>query len=302
MLEKGIVKTDDTTEAVGKPEEKTSQEENAVIDSSLAEDVTEETTKVETEEAPSIDLSEFKLDRFKDLNEVSEYVNYRDRKYGEQANELGELRQKRDDYEKLKSQITGKEVEKSTTTEISDTELAQFAEAFNRNPYAAIEKYYMPKIKESLKSELFESLKEKFSPVLEEQATGLATKQEFASFARNNADYQKFSGVMSQLMTEQYLGVDVPFEEAYKLAKLSEEEKSLFSETCGLMKRGLPFEEAKSYAALKQGAATNADAKKLEVKKEIAKVGPGLKRSVTKQITSEPKIETMDDVVDSMVT
>jgi len=178
---------------------------------------------------------------------------------------------------------------------MSDVELAMFAEAFNENPRRAMEKFLMPKITESLETKLFDKLKEKFEPVMAEKAESLTTKQEFASFVKDHPDHEKYSDAMYELMTDTYLGENAAFSEAYKLAKLSEEEASLFPETCKLMRAGIPFEEAKEYASLKQNAPTNAAAKKEKTKEEIAALAAGKKHAGAKQGTSEPEIKTMDE-------
>jgi len=182
-MKEGIVSTEDTAEAVGveKPEE--TQETTGIIDSTLGKAGTEQTEQPEAgseQAAAAIDWAKHNLPQFvdKDPEYIANYVRFRDRKYGEQANELGELRKAKEEYEKVKAQITGQEApEKKTADEITDVELAMFAEEFNRNPYAAMNKYYLPKLTDSLTESIFGKVKEKFGAVLDEKATKLADKQ-----------------------------------------------------------------------------------------------------------------------------
>jgi len=299
-IEEGKVKGTDTVEAVGVEDTTEEAVENTVIDSTLGEAET-----VDTEQAATTaELSEidklFGPGRFKDLKQVAEYLSFRDRKYGEQSGEIGRLRKLQEEYDALKSQITGQQPAKESAAEITDAELAIFADEFNRNPYAAMDKHYLPKITDRLTDTLFGRIKEKFGPVLDKQAQSLADKQEFSAFVKEHPDYQKHSNVMRELMTDAYLGDGVPFDEAYKLAKLSQEESSLFGDTCKLMQRGMSFGEAREYASLKQNAAANADTTKEQIKNEVAAAAGGLKRAASKQASSEPEITTMDDVVASM--
>ncbi|KKL57275.1 hypothetical protein LCGC14_2237040 [marine sediment metagenome] len=299
-MKEGIVSTEDTVKVVGveKPEE--TQETTGVIDSTLGEETeqTEQTEAGSEQTAATIDWAKHNLPQFvdKDPEYVANYIKFQNRKYGEQANELGELRKGKEEYEKLKTQITGREApEKKTVNELSDVELAMFAEEFNRNPYAAIDKYYLPKITESLTKTIFGKVEEQFGPVLEQHATSLADKQEFSAFAKEHPDWHKYQDAMKGLMTDKYIGEEVAFEEAYKLAKLQAEKPSLFESTCSLMQKGMPFDESKEYASYKQSAAANAEAKVEQVKSEVNAAAGGLKTTTAKSATSEPVIETMDD-------
>jgi len=291
-MEKGIVSTKDTAEAVGVETKETSPE---TLDTAF-EEAPAKAEEAEAAEKPTIDWTGYGLPNLdgKDPEFVKNFFSFTNKKYGQQANELGELRKYKEDKEKLIEQITGeKPPEKSE--EMSDLELAKFAEAFNENPRRAMEEFLMPKITESLESKLFEKLKEKFEPVMAEKAENLTTKQEYASFVKDHPDHEKYSDAMYELMTDAYLGENAAFEETYKLAVLAEEEASLFPEACKLMRAGIPFEEAREYASLKQNAPANTEAKKEQVKKEIAKIAGGKKHAATKQGDTEPEIKTMDE-------
>jgi len=300
-MEEGTVSTDDTAEAVGTESNAVESEETLPIEdstSAASEGVGEGTAEAGQPETPSFNWAEYGLGRYegKDIKEVANHIRFMDRQYGSQTKELGELRKIRDEYEQLRRQITGRRAEEqSKPAEINDTELAIFAEEFNRNPYAAMDKYYLPKMTESLTNSIYEKVKDKFGPVMQEQAESLATKQEFNAFVKDHKDWSGYKETMRQLMTDEYLGDQVPYEEAYKLAKLSKDEASLFSVTCELMRKGISFDQAREYAFLKQAASTTAEQKSESIKQEIGAARAGIKSATPKKTVAESGVFTMDD-------
>ena len=301
-MKEGIVSTEDTAKAVGgtqtDPEQlqaaETKPEDAETMDTAFGEKAAAEPTG----QTAGIDWASH---GFPDLvgkspDEVKNYFQFTNRRYGAQANELGQLRKQVEEYEKLKQQIAGQKPKpEKATEELSEVEMALFANKFNENPLAAMREFLLPKMTESLRDQILSHVKEEFGPVLEGQAQNLAKEQEFTAFVKENPDYLQYQDVMKQLMTPDYIGEDAPFEEVYKLAKLTKEEPSLFPNICGLMRRGIPFDEAKDYASLKQNASASADAKREQIKKEVASIAVGTKRTAAKQVTSEPEIKTMDD-------
>jgi len=123
----------------------------------------------------------------------------------------------------------------------------------------------------------------------------LEIRREAEAFKKSYKDYEAYSPAMKELMGPEYLGEDASYEEVYQLAKLSQEEPSLFNGTLELMQKGLGFEKAKHFTSLELSKGADADTKTAQVKEEIAKATPGLKKAATKQATSEPEIKDMDD-------
>lgn len=284
MPEEGIVSTEDTQINVGSDD---LQKPEQPADSVEAPEVVQQ---------PEIDWSKYGLPQFtgQPLDKVAQSIQWRNRKYGEQANELGELRKAREELEKIRSQVSG-QPSKPGVRKMTDTELALFAEKFNENPYAAIDEFIKPHLRDSLKEELRKSLQEELSPLIQEQTKELATQQELKAFTEKHPDYQRYAPVMKQLMTDEYLGDSVPYEDVYQLAELSQSEPSVFPETCALMRRGIPFKDAKEYASLRKSVKSAADATRGQVKSEIADVAGAMRKSGASSSTTEPEIKTMDD-------
>jgi len=297
MAKEGIVSSTDTSENVG------AEETSVKMDEAFESDTEQvETEQLEKDGSAQTEQTAFDWGSYgfpelvgKDAEYVKNHFSFTRRQYGRQANELGELRRRAEELKKLREQVTGKETPaKEIVSEMDDFELQAFANLFNQNPHAAIDKFIKPGLKESLKADLIKELREEFGKTVDEKVGSLATEQEWQAFTARHPDYEPHLDVMRTLMTNEYLSENVPYEEVYKLAVLAKEEASLFSDTCALMAKGLPFEQAKGYAAAKVHQSANADGKKAQVKKEIASAGGGLKRSVSGQKVSEPVITTMD--------
>jgi len=233
--------------------------------------------------------------------EIADYYNRREYLYGQQSNELGQLRKQVEEYEKLKEQVTGKKEEKPKSYD--DYDKARFANKFNDNPQAMLDEYFGSHA-DSIAEKVYKLMDDKIGNSVETKAQDVASRQEFSQFAKAHPDFNDIldakqgtttRDMMSRLMQDDYLGGNVPFEEAYKLAKMTKEESSLFGVTCMFMQRGFPFETAREYASLKQNHAKNAETKKEQIKQEVQGASAGLKHDSTKQGTSEPVINTMDD-------
>jgi hypothetical protein len=234
------------------------------------------------------------------VQEVINYLNQRDQQYGKQTHELGELRSYRERLEALQRQATGQPapVKKPTFTEGQKYE---FARKFQDDPLGAVSEFTVPQLAEQLKPMLLEQVRQELGPTLQNQAQYVATQTEYASLVRNHPEIQtdqELRWTTMQIMGPEYLGENVPFEQAMFLAKLGKDEPSLFGNVCYLMKRGISFDEAKEYAQLKQNAPANAETKKQQLKEELTGLRGSAKTSTKKRGDSEPEIKTMDDAFD----
>lgn len=246
---------------------------------------------------PDFDWSQYKnAERFsgRGVQDVVDYINQRECQYGQQGNEMGRLRSIEQEFNKLKTQISGKpQTEKKA--EFSDVETAMFVDEFNKNPANAITKFLLPRLTDSLQKQVLEKATQQLNPILEERVNDVASQQEFNSFVKSHSDYAEHKPMMHRLMAADYLGDQVPYEEVYNLAVMAKKEASLFGTTCAFMQRGIPFDTAKKYAAYERDAAANAKKQKEQIKQEVDDVSAGLKRDGTKQKTSESEVVTMDD-------
>lgn len=267
----------------------------------------EETTDAAVQQAESpekFDWSRYRdADRYKgrDVQEVIDYLNIRERQYGEQARELGELRRLREQYDAMQKQATGQPPPAKKTT-FTEGQTFEFAKKWNDQPLDAVREFMVPHLAEELTPMIMEKVQHQLGPAMQNYARNVATDTEYAAFVRNHPEVEtdhNLRMVVSQIMEPEYLG-DVPFEQAYQLAVLGRDEPDLFSSTCYLMRQGISFEKAKRYAELERNAPVSAETKKQQLKDEVAGVRQGAKTSTRKSGTSEPEIVTMDDVRASM--
>jgi len=291
-MEDGIVKTTDTEEAFSAMEESPDQTTETTTEPEAGE--TESTTE-QVETPTEFDWSQYRgADNLKgrSVQDVIDHLNRTHYDFGQQSNELGRLRKIEADYKKIQEQISG---QKEKPQEISEVQEMLYAKDLGEKPLTASMKHLVPLITEQVRKDILNNLGDHVTPLVEEKAQNVATQQELSQFRREHPDYEEFRQDMAQLMQPEYLGDEVPYEEAYKLAKLYREEPSIFQEAGMLMRQGIPFDNAKEYASLKQQAAANAETKRQQLKKEVEEAGPGIKRTGTKQAVSGEKIVTMDD-------
>jgi len=299
-------------------EESTEQTDEQVVETDATEDTStatdtedsqsaleEDVTATETEDAEQTETAATEMDwekyglgnlKGKDPDYVKNFFEFQSRRYGQQANELGELRRIKAEYDKLQSNKSADVTAKSKVEikPLTETEMALFAAEFNDNPHSAMQNHLIPRIKESLREEMLASIKEELQPVMANQAQDVALQAEWNAFVRDNSDYENYSDLMKTLMTDDYVGNTLPFEQVYKLAKLSQDEASLFSTTCSLMRQAIPFDKARFYAELEKNAPVDAKAKINKLRTDVTQAKLGAKTGSKKAVT-EKNVKTMDD-------
>lgn len=280
-------------------EDTTAQEDG--LDNTGQQSIAEDTAKPTAE----TNWAEFGLPQFagRSPQEIANFLRFREKQYGDQANELGELRKLRQEYEQLKQQITGTQNQsQSAKPEDFDYKLQAFADKFNENPWEATQKFIVPEIREQLKKDLFEEFKKDFEPTFKQQAESIQIQQEWDSFTAENPDYQQYVGTMSELMKDEYLGERHPYKDIYNLSKLYSTNQPVATEVYNLMFKGFNFSDARKYAeAVVTRGAVNQQ-RKDSVKAEVAKANRAAKPAVTKKSAgSGQSYETLDDVVNSVI-
>ena len=291
---------------VGEGSEENQDEQTADVPEQDAAAATEDSTAppAESQEQPSeFDWSPYQgAERLKgrSVQEVINYMNERDYRYGEMANELGRLREIARGYEQVRQQLTGQKPPEKKK-EFSDTEMAIFADQFNKNPMQALEEHFAPRIIDTLADQIYRKVSERLGPEMEGRAKDVATQSEYAQCVLNHPEVetdQRLRWMMHRLAGNDYVGPNLPFEDIYGLAKVAIEETSLFNVACSLMRKGLSFREAKEIAELKRNAPASSEQVREGIKKEVSSLRGGKKTPTKKQVTDEDKIDTMDDAFD----
>jgi hypothetical protein len=290
------------------PEEETPPVSEEPEESQLPEPTAPEATK---EPATATEPEQFDWSPYQNADHlagksVQDLINYqiqRDQQFGRQTHELGELRSYKERQEALLRQAQGQPQKPAEPTKMTEYETAAFLQKLQEQPRAAVSEFMVPQLAEQLTPLVMKNVNQQLGPALQDQAQHVAIQQEYASLIRNHPEIQtdhELRWVTSELLGPNYLNGSVSMEQAMFLAKLGKEEASLFPVTCQLMRRGIPFDEAKEFAMLKQNAPANAVTKKQQLKEEVSGLRGGAKTSTKKVGTTEPNLETMDDVLESM--
>lgn len=268
-------------------------------------EVTEPEATVSQAEPEQFDWSQFEnADHLKGRS-VQDLINYqiqRDQQFGRQTHELGELRSYREQQETSRKQATGQPAPAKKPS-FTEGQKFEFAQKFQDAPLGAVSEFMVPQLAEQLTPLVMDNVNKQLRPALQDQAQHVAIQQEYASLIRGHPEIQtdrELRWTTSELLGPDYLGGNVSMEQAMFLAKLGKEEPSLFPNTCYLMRQGIPFDEAKDYAMLKQNAPASAETKKQQLKDEVTGLRGGAKTSTKKRGASEPEYESLEDVRDSM--
>jgi len=262
---------------------------------------TEGTTEIQpTSEPPVFDWSQYQNASHLTGRPVQEVINHysqREYQYGQQANELGELRRQAAELQKLRQQING-QPQKKEPKEFSELEQQMFIRDFNENPMLAATKHLTPQMAEELLPQLTQKISESLRPQWEQQVHAVQDEQEkYAFFQKNGEEIEKDPRLLdtTKLIMSQYLGDDVPYEEAYQLGKMVRDEQHLFKDTYSLMRKQIPFKAARDFALARHTQSQNAETKIDTIKGEVNRIKFGSKKSAIKQVTSEPEVLDWDD-------
>jgi hypothetical protein len=278
----------------GSQPEPTVEPEAAVVDDSTAAPAEGQ------EQADQFDWSKYQnADRYKGrtVQDLINYANQRDYQYGQQSNELGEARKYKSEFEALRAQIAGQKPTE-VKPKFSEVEQAMFLQKLQENPMSAINEFLEPKLAESLKAKIYEDFKKDIGPTIRGHAQDVADQQERAKLFEDHPELNtddKLLWMTRRMMGPDYVGQQVPYEEAYLLAKMAIGNASLFPTTCYLMRSGLKFKEAKEYASLKKNAAATAKTAKDQIKEEVNSIAAGTKSTAKKSGAKEPVIKDFDE-------
>lgn len=250
-------------------------------------------------EAPKSDVSinwaEYGLPQFagRGIDEVASYTKNMFKRYGDQANELGELRKLKEKFSKVEETVSGKQAEKAQA-KLNDVEYKMFADMFIDNPLEAMNKFVMPQLKEQIMADVIAKMQENITPQLQGFAQNLTKEQSFNQFARSNPDWTQHRDLMETLMTDEHLGDNHEFDDVYQLSKLYKTDSALAAECYQLMKRGLPFPQAKRYAS---GVISTPIAKS-NIKEEVSRAKMVSKPSGVRAVNTGKNVDTWDDVLE----
>jgi hypothetical protein len=225
------------------------------------------------------------------LKQKSKETEYRDRLYGQQANEVGALRK---EVEELKKRPVAEE--KPEVTGLSEAEADDFQDLFRTDPAAAIDKYYGPQVEKIVESKMAEAVASgPINQKMIEQLDAIEMKQLRAT----HADFDEHSSEMTALDAKEALGPQRrPAEELYQLAKLWKSNDPLWQATYGMMARyqQMPFSEAHALAtASNKAPAGTPQVKKDDLVKEVKDLQDANPKKTTKAQADNVKVYSDED-------
>ncbi len=246
--------------------------------------------------------SEFGLDRYDkmDREKIAADVNYRNKLYGDQSNEIGTIRQERDalktKIEQMTAISTGKGSEVSKEIEaMSPGQLTDFYEQFEKDPRQALMSLLGDKVKGG-RSE--EDLKKIIAENVQEALFQYHGFSEAEGVKRNRPEYAEHEQYIEMLSEEKYLGKVRSYEDILDFAVLEKENSTLAPLVYKKLKAypKMSFVDCRKFSELELRSPDTEQAKKDELKNKVeALQGAGAGTSTAKGKASETEeITTMD--------
>jgi len=279
--------SDDDIEEESEAVEETAEETEEVTEEpeatpELDEAVTEE-TEVTTEEPDK--WKTYGLERYDEMTreQIASDVAWRNRKYGEQANELGELRKKLEALEVPKPVEKPKEERPLTEGQIVD-----FNKQWEQDPAKAIREY--GGLDAIVEERVAEILKNKVEPDMTAKLKEQADQMEFENFTRSNPD----ANIPAMQELDKFLGNPRPYGELNELAKLGLANDPIYNEVSLLMRKHatLSLTEAKKFATKSVKTVQTA-----KIKEAVRKTD-AVNTKTKKAVAPKHEVMSMDDAFD----
>lgn len=229
--------------------------------------------------------------------------DFRRRVFGEQADELGELRKFKKEHEEKAAQ-SAKTDPLDLLPDMTDGEIVDFNKIYETNPVKAVLKYASPHLKKIISEQINSALTEQIGEAIGESMAAERTNLEFNDFRSKNEDAETYWPFMRTLDDERYLGKQSrPFSELYELAKLGPYAEGtvvnpLYEPTYLLMAKypNMTFKEAHSFAKQQASSPEAAEKKRAALEKDITKIDSvNTASAVTQKSKGTGKIVTIED-------
>lgn len=301
IKEKDFVSLDDTFQG----DEKVQETGSEVVDTELPEEKDEQTAPETSEKEKSWsdlslpDLENLSRDEIakRILQERTETA-YRNKLYGEQANELGELRKK---VEGLSKPEEKKDV-LNQIPDMTEGDVVDFNTEYTRSPIRTLLKHSKPHIDAIVQEKLSEMLGSK----LNEQITGEMGKykdaMDYQKFFESHEDAEEVAPTMQIFDEEKHLGKQQrSYEDLYGISKLALAKDPLYSEVYKLMAKHstVSFAEAKELASLRTSAGKAAHDARQDVENKVAAIDTVTTNAKTKASDNRKPAKNIDEVFEA---
>lgn len=225
--------------------------------------------------------------------------SFRRRVYGEQADELGELRKLRAEAEK--PEVEEKPDPLDALPDMTEGEILDFNKIYEGHPVKAILKYGRGVIEQLVNQRLEEAIKGDVKSSITELVDKQRDNIEFTNFlSRHKNDeipIETFVPAMNEL-DNKYFGEQLrPPEELFSLAKLYFDKDPLYAPVYQLMVKHptFSFKEAQQFAKQQLGSVDAAKVKKEKIRQEIDKIDAVNSSTTASAKSQTKKLVTIDD-------
>jgi len=241
----------------------------------------------------------------KTREEIANEIQWNNRRRGEQANELGQLRK---EVAELKAAIPEKP--KAEPKPIEDRlggmtvdQMEEFNDLYDKNPVAAILKYGEAPIQDIIDQRVRDALEAGMPDSINNIISEKTGAMEYSNFLATTPDAESYEPAMKILDSQENLGKQKrPYVELYELSRLGRAKDPLYEPVYQLCKKHptMTFDEAKQIAVQISGSsgATKATAAKIE--KTINKIDAANTTAKSKKADSISIHNNVDDAFNSI--
>lgn len=258
------------------PETEPETTETEVTKPEVTETETETETKAEadakTAEKTWADLGHERFDGMS-RGQIAREIDWRNRQYGEQANELGRLRKEVEELKTPEKKPEASEV--PVRRGMTQDEVTEFNEMYERDPVGAMLKFGADDFKQMVSESVKEAMGGDFQEMVGSRVAGASEAIAYENFLTSHNDAEEYVPLMQQLDGAEYLGEQGRnYNELYELARLGKSQDLLYPTTYRYMKLHptFSFAEAKRFAELEQRNPKASGKKREAIKKTVAKL------------------------------
>lgn len=283
-----------TTETVEAPEAPEKDEVSEEVSDQVT--VAAETTKT---------WRDFGIDDFEGRTneEIAEIIrreredsSFRRKVYGEQAEELGELRKLRAEAEK--PAVEEKPDIFDSMADMTEGEILDFNSIYEKHPVKAVLKYARPVIEQLVNQHLEEAIKGNVKTSITESIEGQRDSLDYGNFLSAHEDAETYLPAMKKLDGPEHLGEQHrSYEELHSLAKLGMDKDPSYAPVYQLMAKHptFSFKEAQQFAKQQLGSVDAAKVKKEKIRREIDKIDAVNSSTTASAKSQTKKMVTIDE-------
>ncbi len=250
----------------------------------------------------------FGLERYDKMTreQIAQDINYRNKTYGDQSNELGRLRTVEEERDTLQAKIqqmtaiTNPDAKKAAVDRVekmSEGQLTDFFGQLEKDPRQAILSLLGDSVKggrseDDLKKIIQENVQEALF-----QYHGFSEEE---AVKRNRPEFVEHEHYIKELSKPEHLGQNRGIEDLLDFTILQKENSTLAAVVYDKLKRypSMNFQDCKKYSELELRSPDTEAAKKDELEKKVTGLQGGPPSSAKTKVSETDEVKTMDDAFD----